>query len=161
DGAPDAVRDLLAQHGRLLAVVALGGARKPDRHTAGARQELAALASAVARLADVARGALLVVTSRGATTIDDAGADAYGAGPSHHVPFVIVGRGVRAGIVTSQAGEPADIPATVLFGLGAAARTDFVDGTWAAGTPVGGIAQPTPKQALGGHALLRAFDVQQ
>jgi hypothetical protein len=55
---------------------------------------------------------------------------------------------------------PADVPATVLFGLGASSRTDFVDGTWAAGAPTDGVAQPTPKQATGGHALLRAFDVQ-
>jgi hypothetical protein len=67
---------------------------------------------------------------------------------------------VRAGVVTSQPGAPADVPATILFGLGAPSRTDFVDGTWAAGTAVGGIAHPTPKTATAGHALLRAFDLQ-
>jgi len=161
DTAAAAVHDLLAQHARVLAVVALGGPRKPDRRTAGAKTELAAIAGAVSAIADAAGGsALVVVTSRGATVIDDPGADAYGAGSSHHVPFVIVGPNVRAGVVTSKPAAPADIPATVLFGLGAPARTDFVDGTWAAGTAVGGVAQPTPKQALGGHALLRAYDVQ-
>jgi hypothetical protein len=155
--AAGAVADLLAQHPRLLVVVALGGSRTGPRSSAQARESLASLAAAVGALADAAPGALFVLTGRGATTIDDPDADAYGAGSSRHVPCVLVGPNVRADVVTSQPGALADIPATVLFGLGAPARTDFVDGTWAAGTPAGGIAQPSPRQATAGHALLRAY----
>jgi arylsulfatase A-like enzyme len=101
----------------------------------------------------------MIVTSRGATTIDDPVADAYGAGSSRHVPFFMVGPNVRAKVVTSQPALPADVTATVLFGMGAPPRTDFVDGTWASGTAVGGIPQPTPKHATAGHALMRAYDL--
>jgi hypothetical protein len=157
DQAGGAVGGLIAQYPKLLAVVALGAARNGDRHSDTAKTALAALASAVSAIRQAAPNALLIVTSRGATTIDDPAADAYGAGSSRHVPFLMVGPNVRAKVVTSQPAAPADLPATVLFGMGAAARTDFVDGTWAAGTDVAGIAQPTPKQATGGHALLRAY----
>jgi Type I phosphodiesterase / nucleotide pyrophosphatase len=158
--AASTVSTLLAQHPQLLAVVALGAAREADRHSAAAKQSLSALAAAVAQIAAAAPGALVVLTSRGATTIDDPGADFYGAGSSRHVPFVIVGPNVRSGVVSSQPAIPADVPATLLFALAAPARTDFVDGTWAAGAPVGGIAQPTPRQATAGHALLRAFEIE-
>jgi Type I phosphodiesterase / nucleotide pyrophosphatase len=163
DTAADAVRGVLAAHAQSLVLVALGGARAGDRHAPAAAAELAALAGDVAAVVAAAQAAapraLVVVTSRGATAIDDPAADAYGPGSSRHVPFILVGPNVRAGVVTSQPGQPADVPATVLFGLGAPARTDFADGTWATGGAVGGIAQPTPSGALAGHALLRAYDL--
>ena len=160
--APDVLRELLGAHPRSMVLVALGGPRAADRRSSAATSELASIASDVAELVaavEAAAPALVIVTSRGATTIDDPGADAYGPGSSRHVPFVVVGPNVRKGIVTSQPGQPADVPATVLFGMGAAVRTDFADGTWAAGTPVGGIAQPSPSGALAGHALLRAYEL--
>jgi arylsulfatase A-like enzyme len=155
--ATTALADVLAQHPKALVVVAVGGARAADRHSAAAKQELGTIASDLASLLAAAGDGLVVLTSRGATPIDDPGADFYGPGSSHHVPFVLVGPNVRAGVVSSQLGTPADLPATVLFALGAPSRTDFADGTWAAGTSVAGVPQPTPKQATGGHALLRAF----
>jgi arylsulfatase A-like enzyme len=160
DGAASALSGVLAQHPKLLALVALGGARTADRHSAVAKSELSALAQAVAAVAQAAPNALIVVTSRGGTSIDDPGSDFYGAGSSRHVPLVMVGPSVRAGGVSGQPARPADLPATVLFGLGWTTGTDFVDGTWAVGSPVGGIAQPSPKNATGGHALVRGFDFQ-
>jgi arylsulfatase A-like enzyme len=74
------------------------------------------------------------------------------------VPLIVVGPNVRAGVVTSQTGSAADLPATVLAGLGAATNSDFVQGTWAAGTAVNGIFQPSPASATEGRALVRAFD---
>src|SRR5205814_3045168 len=70
-GAAGAVQSLLAQHPRLLALVALGGARGADRHTPEAAAELRALADAVAAVARVAEGALVVITSRGAAPIGE------------------------------------------------------------------------------------------
>jgi hypothetical protein len=159
DTAAAALSGLLAQSPRLLAIVALGGPRAADRRSTAATADLAALATAAAQVAGAASGALVVLTSRGATPIDDPAADAYGAGSSRHVPFVLLGPNVRAGVVTSQPATPADVPATVLFGLGAPSRTDFVDGTWAAGAPVSGIAQPMPSQATAGHALMRGYEL--
>ena len=101
--------------------------------------------------------ALVVITSRGATTIDDPGSDFYGPGSSRHVPLVLIGPGVRAGVVTGEPATPADLPATILYALGAATTTDVAEGSWATGTPVGGVPQPTPAAATQGHALLRAF----
>jgi len=154
---PGAVASFLGSHGRSLVVVAVGGQRTADRHSAAAAAELASLAATVQGIADAAYGSLVLVTSRGATTIDDPGADFYGPGTSRHVPLLVLGPDVRPAVTTSQDGQLADIPATALVALGLTSRTDFVDGTWAAGTPVGGIAQPTPAGATAGHALLRAF----
>ena len=152
------LQGFLQSHQRSVVYVALGdGKRTADRHSPQAASELAALGETLRQIAEVSFGQLLLVTSRGATTIDDVAPDFYGPGTSRHVPLVAVGPNVRSGIVTSQDGQGADIPATVLVGLGLPVRTDFVDGTWAAGSPIHGIAQPTPAGATGGHALTRAF----
>src|SRR5581483_5559441 len=119
-GVAAAVAALLAQHPRLLAVVALGGPRTGDHHAAGA----------VAAIAGAAGDALIAITSRGATTIDDPMADAYGAGSSRHVPLILVGPNVRAEAISGQPAAPADLPATILFGLGAPVATDLATGTW-------------------------------
>jgi arylsulfatase A-like enzyme len=148
---------IAAQSGGSLTVVAIGGARTADRHSHQALGELQALATEVqGAVADLA-GALVVITSRGATTIDDSGSDFYGPGSSRHVPLILLGGGVRAGVVTGQPATPADIPATILYAIGAPITTDVAQGTWATGTPVGGVPQPTPATATQGHALLRAF----
>ena len=157
DDASGSVRALLARVKNRLMVVALGGPRTADRHSPAAIAELAALAKAAGAVAEGAPDALIVLTSRGAAAIDDPAAEFYGPGSARHVPFVIVGPNVRAGVITSQPGSAADVAATVLMGLGAPLHTDFVEGTWAAGTDVGGIFQPSPKGATGGHALVRAF----
>ena len=158
-GAAAAVRMLRAQYPRLLALVALGGPRAGDRHAAAAVAELNALTGALADIAGSASGALLAITSRGATPIDDALADRYGAGTSRHVPLVLIGPNVRAGVVSGQPGAPADLPATVLFALGAPVTSDLATGTWATGSPVSGVPQPTPRAATEGHALVRAFTI--
>jgi arylsulfatase A-like enzyme len=157
DTAPAVLADLRAQHPRLLALVAVGGARPADRRSTAAIADLSRLAARVSQVVDAAGDALVIVTSRGATAIDDPGADFYGAGSSHHVPFVLVGPNIRAGAITSQPAHPADIPATVLFALGAPTRTDFVEGTWPTGPTINNIPHPTPTQATAGHTLLRAF----
>jgi len=142
---------------RLFAVLAVGGPRTANRHDPAAVAELAALASEIVDLAARVPNALVVVTSRGATTIDDPGADFYGPGSSRHVPLVLVGPGVRAGVVSGQPAAPADVPATILYALGAPTTTDFALGTWATGVDVGGIPQPLPAAATEGHVLFRAF----
>jgi arylsulfatase A-like enzyme len=141
----------------LLAVVSLDGTRTADRHSAAAGQELQALAAAAADAAAGIPGALVLITSRGATSIEDVGSDFYGPGSSRHVPLILIGPGVRAGVVSGQPATPADLPATVLYALGAATTTDVALGTYATGSPVGGVPQPTPGAATQGHALLRAF----
>ena len=146
-----------ANPGGLLAVVALGGTRTADRHSSQAQGELQALAAAVQDAAQGVPGALVIITSRGATTIDDPGSDFYGPGSSRHVPLILIGPGVRAGVVTGQPATPADLPATILYALGAATTTDVAQGTWATGMPVGGVPQPTPAAATQGQVLLRAF----
>ena len=146
-----------ANPGGLLVVVALGGTRTADRHSSQAQSELTALAAAAQEAAQGVPGALVIITSRGATTIDDPGSDFYGPGSSRHVPLILLGPGVRAGVVTGQPATPADLPATILYALGAATATDVAQGTWAAGTPVGGVPQPTPAAATQGQVLLRAF----
>ncbi len=156
-GAAAAVGDLLTQHPHLLAVVALGGPRTGDHHAASA--DLQTLASALSAIAGAANGALVAITSRGATTIDDPMADAYGAGTSRHVPLILVGPNVRAGAISGQPASPADLPATILFGLGVPVATDLATGTWAQGTPVSGVPQPTPRAATEGHALVRGFNI--
>jgi hypothetical protein len=158
-GAAAAVADLLAQHPRALIVVALGDARSGDHHSPAAIANLGTLASAVSAIAGAAAGALVAVTSRGATAIDDPMADAYGAGTSRHVPLILVGPNVRAGAVSGQPATPADLPATILFGLGAPVASDLANGTWAQGTPVSGVPHPTPVSATEGHALVRGFHV--
>jgi len=156
-GAAAAVAAQLARAPRSVVLVALGGAREPDRRSARARVELAALAKAVSDVARAAGDALVVVTSRGATMQDDAGADFYGPGTARHVPLVVTGPNVRAGVVSGQPATPADVPATVLFGLGLASRTDFADGTRAFSS-TDAAATLAPRAALEGHVLLRAFD---
>jgi hypothetical protein len=158
-GVADELAALATAHPRFFAVVAVGGARTGARHDDAAVAELGALAKAVADLAARAPDALVVVTSRGATPIDDPHADFYGAGSSRHVPLVLVGPGVRVGVVSGQPAIPADLPATILFGLGVPSATDVAQGTWAAGPAVSGTPQPTPSAATAGHALLRAFSV--
>jgi Type I phosphodiesterase / nucleotide pyrophosphatase len=155
----DQLTALAADHPRFLALVAIGGGRVANRHDRRAIEELDALAKSIVDLAARVPNALVAVISRGATTIDDPGSDFYGAGSSRHVPLVLIGPGVRAGVVSGQPAAPADLPATLLFGLGAATSTDFALGTWATGTPVGAIPQPMPSGATAGHALLRAFSL--
>jgi hypothetical protein len=162
-GAAAAVSAALPNAPRALVLVALGGARTADRHTARAATELAALAGAVRDVARAAGDALVVVTSRGATTIDDGGSDFYGAGTSRHVPLILTGPNVRRGVVSGQPATPADVPATVLFALGLPALTDFADGTRtfaAAPSDASGAAPPplAPRDAREGHVLLRAFE---
>jgi arylsulfatase A-like enzyme len=146
-----------AAPGGLVALVSVGAARTADRHSAAAATELTALASAAQDAAAGIPNALVVITSRGATTIDDPGSDFYGPGSSRHVPLVLIGPGVRAGVVSGQPATPADLPATLLYALGAATTTDVALGTYLPGAPVGGVPQPTPAAATQGHALLRAF----
>jgi hypothetical protein len=152
----DDVRAFATAHTRFLAVVALGGTRTADRHDPRAIAELSALAKTVADLTTLVPSALFVVTSRGATTIDDDGSDYYGPGTSRHVPLVLVGSGVRAGVVSGQPATPADVPATILYALGAPTTTDFALGTWAGGI-VNDMLAPIPAYATEGHVLLRAF----
>jgi hypothetical protein len=158
-GAAQAVGDLLAQHAQLLVVVALGGPRAGDHHAASAVADLGTLASAVSAIVGAAGRALIAITSRGATAIDDPMADAYGAGSSRHVPLILLGPNVRAGAISGQPATPADLPATILFGLGVPVTTDLATGTWAQGATVSGVPQPTPRSATEGHALVRGFNV--
>jgi arylsulfatase A-like enzyme len=152
-----AVGTVLGAHPRALVVVALGGARTADRHATAALSELATLSAAVRDIATAAGSALVVVTSRGGTRIEDDGSDFYGPGSSRHVPLLVLGPNVRAGVVSGQPGTPADIPATVLFGLGLASKTDFADGTQPlAASPTAALA---PSGAFEGRALVRAFAV--
>jgi arylsulfatase A-like enzyme len=147
-----------AQPGGLLAVVSIAGApRTANRDSATAKSELQTLAAAVADAAQGIPNALVIITSRGATTIDDPGSDFYGPGSSRHVPLILIGPGVRPGVVSGEPATPADLPATILYALGAATATDVAQGTWAAGAAVGGVPQPSPAAATQGHALLRAF----
>ncbi|HVZ70983.1 MAG TPA: alkaline phosphatase family protein [Polyangia bacterium] len=155
-GVGAALTSLMA-HPRLFALVSVGSPRTADRHSAAALDELHQIAVVVADLASRSRDALFVVTSRGATTIDDPGADFYGPGTSRHVPLLLIGPGVRAGVVSDQPASPADLPATILFGIGAPVTTDFATGTWATGAMDGVVPQPTPNHATEGHALLRAY----
>ena len=151
------ITTVAAMYPKLLGVVAVGGPRTADRHDPKAVAELAALANQVAELAGLVPNALVVITSRGATEINDPGADFYGPGSSRHVPLIVLGPGVRAGVVTGQPAAPADVPATILYALGAPTTTDAALGTWASGTPVQGVPQPLPAAATEGHVLLRAF----
>jgi arylsulfatase A-like enzyme len=160
--AAAAVSAQLARAPRSVILVALGGARTADRQAPHAADELAVLAAAVRDVARAAGDALVLVTSRGATAIDDPGSDHFGAGTSRHVPLVVVGPNVRGGVVSSQPATPADVPATVLFGLGLSATTDFADGTRVLAAPPsdapGAAAPPlAPLAAFEGHVLLRAF----
>ena len=155
-----AVQAALESQPRSLVLAALGGTRTADRHSEAARTELAALAGAVTTIVTAAPGALIAITSRGATAIDDPGADFYGAGSSRHVPMILLGPNVRPGVVSGQPASPADLPATLLFGLGAPTTTDVANGTWATGAPVAGVPQPSPAGATAGRALLRAFTLQ-
>lgn len=153
----DALAALAAANPKFLAVVAAGGPRVADRHSPAAISELAHLAAAAADVAARLPNAMVVLTGRGASPIEDPGADFYGPGSSRHVPLVVIGPGARAGVVSGQPAAPADIPATILYALGLPTSTDFAQGTWATGTPVGGISQPLPASAADGHVLLRAF----
>jgi arylsulfatase A-like enzyme len=142
--AAAAVSTQLANAPQSLIVVALGGSRTADRHSQQAIAELRALAADVASIVRAAGDALVVVTSRGATTIDDPGSDFYGAGTSRHVPLLVLGPNVRRGVISAQPATPADVAATVLYGLGVTATTDFADGT-------------RTLAGFEGHVLLRAF----
>jgi hypothetical protein len=126
---PALVKEILAAPTGSLIVVALGSARTGDRHAQAARDELNTLAKQIAAVVEAAPDALVAITSRGATVIDDTAADFYGAESSRHVPLIFLGPAVRSQVVTSEPGGPSDIPATLLYGLGAATQTDIVDGT--------------------------------
>ena len=153
------VATLAAGHARLLAVIAMGGARTSDRHAGKATTELGTLTQQIADVAARLPDALIVVTSLGGTQIDDAKPDFYGPGSSRHAPLILVGPGVRAGVVTGQPASPADLPATILYALGAPSSADVALGVWATGTAVSGVPQPTPGAATEGHALMRAFAI--
>ncbi|HXJ23690.1 MAG TPA: alkaline phosphatase family protein [Polyangia bacterium] len=144
--------------GPALIVVAIGGTRTADRHSAAAQTELQMLGTAVTRLVGTA-GAIVAITSRGATPIDapKGDGDFYGPDSSRHVPLILLGPGVRPGVVTGQPATPSDLPATLLYALGAPTSTDVALGTYATGAAVSGIPQPAPSAATQGHALLRAF----
>jgi len=159
------VGTLLGASPKTVAIVALGGPRSADRHGTAARAELAALATQAAAIAQAATnaGALVVLTSRGATTIDDAVADAYGPGSSRHVPCLVLGPNVRKDVITGAPAEPEDVPLTILFGLGAPSTADIARGTFpvrpadAAGPITGAGLTPRPATATVGKALVRAF----
>ena len=153
---------LLSTSPKTVAIVALGGARSGDRHSAAARAELTALATQAVAIAQAATsaGALVLLTSRGATTIDDAAADAYGPGSSRHVPCLLLGPNVRKDVVTGAPAEPEDVPLTLLFGLGAPSAADIARGTFPvrnAGAVTGAGVTPQPATATVGKALVRAF----
>ena len=93
----------------------------------------------------------------GMTTAALGDVDLSHVGSSRHAPLILVGPPVRTGVVTGQPASPADLPATLLYALGAPTTTDLALGTWATGAAVGGVPQPTPNAATEGHALLRAF----
>jgi len=150
------VGDAAGVPGPSLTVVALGGARTADRHSAAAKAELQTLGSSINLLSGFA-ASIVVITSRGATPIDAAGGDFYGPGSSRHVPLIVVGPGVRPGVVSGQPATPSDLPATLLYALGAPTRTDVAAGTTGVGPAVSGTPQPSPAAATQGHALLRAF----
>jgi hypothetical protein len=161
--SPGILGDDLAKFGAdnpgVIAVVALGGARTADRHDPKAIAELDTLAKTVADLTTRIPGALVALTSRGATPIEDDHRDFYGPGTSRHVPLVLVGPGVRAGVVSGQPASLADLPATVLYALGAGTTTDIATGTWTARTDPAFPAAVllAPANATEGHVLLRAF----
>jgi hypothetical protein len=152
------VAALAASNERLLAFIWIGGSRTSDRHDPRAIDELGTLSQQLADIAARLPTALIVVTSFGGTSIDSDRPDFYGPGSSRHAPLIFVGPGIRAGIVSGQPAAPADLPATILYALGAPTTTDFALGTWATGTPVSGVPQPSPNVATEGHALLRAFE---
>jgi len=154
------VQEVLQTQPRSLILATVGDVRTADRHSDAARTELAALADAVTQIVAAAPGALIAITSRGATAIDQPGADFYGPGSSRHVPLILLGPNVRPGVVSGQPAAPVDLPATLLFGLGATTTTDVANGTWATGTAVAGIPQPSPAGATAGRTLLRAFQLQ-
>jgi arylsulfatase A-like enzyme len=151
------IAGLAAAHDHLLAVVAMGGTRTSDRHASAATGELATLAQQIGDVAARVPDALVIVTSPGGTPIDDKKPDFYGPGSSRHTPLILVGPGVRAGVVTGQPATPADLPATILYALGAPTSVDVANGVWATGVTVSGVPQPTPSTATEGRALLRAF----
>jgi hypothetical protein len=149
----------LGSNAYALALVCLGGKRTGDRHSSAALAELDALGQQLTSLRAAAPNALFIVTSRGASDIDDSAGDFYGPRSSEHVPLLVVGPNVRANVVTGQPATSADLPATALFGVGNSAQTDFVEGTWMVGSPgAGGLPQPRPAGAVAGHVLLRAFE---
>ena len=116
-----------------------------------ARDVLAALQMLRTQLGDV----LVVVTSRGASPLDEGRLNAA----PRHVPLVLNGPNIRAGVVVSERAWPADLAPTVLYALGAKARAPDVEdavrldgGADASGRPL-----PLPHDARAGHVLLRAF----
>jgi arylsulfatase A-like enzyme len=104
---------------------------------------------------------LVVLTSRGAAAIDAPNADAHGPGSARHVPLVIAGPNVRAGVVSNAPATPGDIAPTVLYALGATAR----DPDLAFGVQLDGGLSPMPQSgplpmphgARDGHVLMGAF----
>jgi arylsulfatase A-like enzyme len=151
------VAALAGSNAHLLAIVGMGGQRTSNRHASAATTELATLAQQIADIAARLPDALVIVTSPGGAPIDDPKPDFYGPGSSRHAPLILVGPGVRAGVVTGQPATPADLPATILYALGAPTSVDVASGVWATGMPVSGVPQPAPGMAWEGHALMRAF----
>ncbi len=153
------LKSFFSKNAKAVAYVGLGGKRTKDRDSAAALAELEALDADVHALQAVAPKALFIVTSRGATDVDDPGGDFYGPESSMHVPLIVAGPEVEKGRVTGEPAEPADIPATVFFALDWSTTTDFVEGTWASnGTYQAGETIPIPTGATGGHVLARAFE---
>jgi hypothetical protein len=148
-GVAAGLRDFRAQHARSVTLVVIGHPRTGDRHDPAAKAELAALAAAVTDIVhETGSGTLVAITSRGATPIDDPAADFYGAGTSRHLPLVLIGPNVRAGVVSGQPASPADVPATIMFGLGFDALTDVSGGTRPRGAAT---------EKADGHVLVRGF----
>ena len=107
-----------ANPGGLLAVVALGGNRTADRHANQAEDELQALAAAAEDVVQGVPGALVIITSRGATTIDDPGCRLHGRAARASAAHPDRPRRARRRRHRS-AGNAADLPATILSALGA------------------------------------------
>jgi predicted AlkP superfamily pyrophosphatase or phosphodiesterase len=160
DNAASSVSSYLQAHSNALVVVPLGSKLPGDVHSAGSLSAFDALAKAVSDIHTAAPNALLVVTSRGLNDIDDPAADSAGPGTSRHVPLIMVGPNVRAGVISGQPATSADIPATVAFGMGLATHTDFVEGTFIdQGAQTSGAFIVGPSNFAGGHALMRGFSL--
>ena len=160
--AAAAVQTFTQANAKALAVVGLGQSRSADRHGSAALAELDALDAALKAVHDAAPNATFVITSSNGADVDEAAATFYGPQATRHVPLVVVGGPARSGVVTGEPATAADIPATALFALGQAGRTDLLEGTWIAGAADSdsGVPQPVPAGATAGHVLARAFNLQ-
>ncbi|HJZ84029.1 MAG TPA: alkaline phosphatase family protein [Polyangia bacterium] len=104
---------------------------------------------------------VIALTSRGGAPIDSPTADAQGPGSARHVPLVMAGPNLRAGVVVGGPATPADLAPTLLFALGAAARgPDLAFGVQLDGGTTTGpmpVPLPLPHGDRDGRVLLQAF----